>query len=173
MVPGEAVLVAFGGLPGVGKTTLSLELARRWAALHLRIDTIEQAIRNAGVLAGDVGPAGYTVAAALAEANLRLGRTVVTDSVNPVAETRALWREAAGRGGRPVIEVELVCGDEDEHRRRVEARIADIPGLVLPRWQDVLARDYRPWPEPHLVIDTAKTGIEEALARIAAQCGPR
>lgn len=73
------------------KTTISRELSRRLGATYFRIDVIEQALWNAAVLTGDVGPAGYEVANALAACNLAVGRTVVADCVNPVAESRAGW----------------------------------------------------------------------------------
>ena len=60
-------LVVFGGLPGTGKTTIAKDVARRTGAVYLRIDTIEQAVRSANVLAGDIGPAGYVVANGVAE----------------------------------------------------------------------------------------------------------
>src|ERR1700730_8128564 len=89
------MLIVFGGLPGTGKTTLARAFAQRRRATYLRIDTIEQALRSSEMLAGDVGPAGYMVAYALAEANLRLDGIVVADSVNPVAITRDAWRKVA------------------------------------------------------------------------------
>ena len=67
------MLIVFGGLPGTGKTIISRMIAIRRAAIYLRIDAIEQAIRNSNVLAGDVGPAGYGVANVLAESNLAIG----------------------------------------------------------------------------------------------------
>ncbi|HMC44045.1 MAG TPA: AAA family ATPase, partial [Caballeronia sp.] len=36
------MLIALGGLPGTGKTTVAQTLARKLAAVYLRIDTLEQ-----------------------------------------------------------------------------------------------------------------------------------
>jgi predicted kinase len=43
------MLIVFSGLPGVGKTTIARELACSLAAVYLRIDSIEQALRQAGL----------------------------------------------------------------------------------------------------------------------------
>ena len=160
------MLIVFGGLPGTGKTTISHAVAARRLATYLRIDAIEQAIRNAGVLAADVGPAGYSVANVLAEANLVIGQTVVADCVNPVAESREAWRAIASRARARLIEVEVICSDPLEHRRRVEGRISDIPALISPTWQTVLERCYEPWREPHLIVDTARLTRDEAISVI-------
>jgi 2-C-methyl-D-erythritol 4-phosphate cytidylyltransferase len=42
------MLVVLSGLPGVGKTTIARELAVVLNDLHVRIDSIEQALRHAG-----------------------------------------------------------------------------------------------------------------------------
>ncbi|MGO7815331.1 AAA family ATPase, partial [Rhizobium ruizarguesonis] len=55
------MLIIFGGLPGSGKTTIARALAERLNAVHVSVDTIEQAIRASGI-ADDAGPAGYIVA---------------------------------------------------------------------------------------------------------------
>ena len=44
--PNVPTTISFSGLPGVGKTTIARELARQIGAVHLSIDTIEQAIRS-------------------------------------------------------------------------------------------------------------------------------
>lgn len=157
------MLVVFGGLPGTGKTTIARAIAGRLSATYLRIDEIEQAIRSAGVLATDVGAAGYTVANALAASNLANDCLVVADCVNPVVESREGWRATAAVCKKPLLEVEVICSDPIEHRRRVEERRSDIDGLKPPSWQSVLAHEYSPWSEPHLVIDTALIAPREAI----------
>jgi predicted kinase len=160
----RSVLIVFGGLPGTGKTTVSQALSRTLAATYLRIDAIEQAIRAAGV--SEVGATGYTVANALADANLRLGHTVIADCVNPVPESRRGWRETAARSSAQLIEVEIVCSDLVEHRKRVEGRLADIPGHLLPSWEQVMKHVFEPWEGDHLILDTATMPLADALYRV-------
>ena len=159
------MLVILSGLPGTGKTTIARELAVKLAALHLRIDTIEQALRDKGLTVVDEG---YRVAYALAEDNLRLGLAVVADSVNPLQITRQAWRNVASRAGVPSIDVEIICSDKAEHRRRVECRTADIAGHQLPAWVDVINREYHSWHQDRLVIDTATDSTQNAVAKILA-----
>ena len=40
------MLIIFGGLPATGKTMIARELARQIGAVYLRIDSIEQAMRD-------------------------------------------------------------------------------------------------------------------------------
>ena len=157
------MLVVLSGLPGVGKTTIARELAVAMSAVHLRIDTIEQALRNAGL---QVEGEGYSVAYAVAADNLRLGRIVVADCVNPWPLTRDEWRLVADRAGVRIVDVEVVCSDVDEHRRRVESRLTDLPGHRTPTWTEVVERDYRPWPCETFVIDTALLDVKESVRRI-------
>ncbi|MGI4795679.1 MAG: AAA family ATPase [Janthinobacterium lividum] len=133
-------------------------------ATLLRIDTIEQVLRTSGVLKCDVGPSGYVVAYALARANLRLGKNVVADCVNPLPVTRAAWREVAVTASSPIVEIEIVCSDVAEHRHRVETRKIDVPGLARPTWDSVLQHDYEPWAGSRLVLDTAGRSIADAAA---------
>ena len=161
------MLIIFAGLPGIGKTTIARALARQLGAVHLRIDSIEQAIR-ATRAAEPVDDAGYRVAHAVAEDNLRIGRTVIADSVNPLTLTRNAWLRVAARSGVQHVEVEVVCSDPQEHRRRVEARPPDIPGFALPTWTDVIARKYHPWDRDRTVIDTARASLERCLETITA-----
>jgi predicted kinase len=156
------MLIVLSGLPGVGKTAIASELAPLLCAVHIRIDSIEQAIRESGVVAISLDDAGYRVGYAVAEDNLRLGRIVIADSVNPWPVTREAWREVAVRAQAAVVDVEVICTDHREHRRRVEQR---LPGGG-PTWEEVVSRDYRAWDRDHVVIDTAGRSVGQCVAQL-------
>lgn len=165
----ERMLIVFSGLPGVGKTTIARALAGSLAAVYLRVDSIEQALRQGGMV---VEAEGYAVAHVVAADNLRAGLTVVADCVNPWPLTRDEWRAVAERTGVPAVEIEVVCSDRVEHRRRVESRTADIVGHRLPTWQEVGERDYRAWDRPRVVIDTAPQTVPESVQAVLSALPP-
>lgn len=169
----RSVLIVFSGLPGVGKTTLASAFAAKREATYLRVDVIEQALLNEEGQNTNLGGRGYAILCALAESNLQVGLTVVADCVNPWPLTRTALRAAAERAGADMVNIEIVCFDRNEHRRRVEARQADILGHRMPTWADVEARDYRPWTEQRLQIDTTMMAPEAALEVIAAYISER
>jgi predicted kinase len=119
------MLVAFAGLPGTGKTTLAREIARQRQAFYIRVDTIEQSLR-AGTVTDEIGPEGYAVALALAQDNLAVGQLVAVDAVNPVPAARSAWRDLAAKAATTLLEIEVVCSDRDEHRRRVDQAVAAV-----------------------------------------------
>ena len=160
-------LYIFSGLPGSGKTTLSQALARHVGATHLRIDTIEQALRD--LCSFDVQGEGYRMAYRLAADNLRLGHSVVADSCNPIELTRREWEETATAAGAQYINIEVVCSDSAEHRKRVEARRFAIPGLKLPSWEDVTRRQFDGWTVDRVVVDTFNRTEQECLNDLFAK----
>ena len=157
------MLIVFGGLSGTGKTTIARELARQLGAVHLRIDSIEQALRDYRAGRHSLDDAGYRVAYMVAADNLSIGRMVIADSVNPLPVTRDAWVAVAKRTKTPVVEVEVICSDPEEHRRRTENRVSDIPGLRLPTWQETVSREYHRWDREHLVVDTAQRSVEQSV----------
>ena len=163
-----AVLIVFSGLPGSGKSSIARELAREIGVFWLRIDSIEQAIRESALAPGSVDDAGYRAAYAVAEDNLRLGRDVIGDSVNGWMLTRNAWRDVGVRAGAHIVEVETICSDIEEHRRRIETRVSEVSGLILPDWRAVIGRDYHPWDRDHLTIETAGRSIEDCTRLVRA-----
>ena len=160
-------LYVFSGVPGTGKTVLSQRLATHFKAVHLRIDTLEQALRElCGVI---VQGEGYRLAYRLAADNLRLGVSVVADSCNPVEMTRGEWEDVASNASARCINIEIICSDKSEHRRRVESRESTVPGLILPTWDEVQCREYHPWSKERIVIDTARRKEEECFGELLSK----
>lgn len=107
--------------------------------------------RRAGVLPG-------------ALLGLAAGTDVVVDAVFPVGSRRP-FRELATRHGVPVHWFRLICADPAEHHRRVEQRVPDLPGHVVPDWSAVRRRDTDQWHERHTVVDTASGDPVAAVLR--------
>jgi len=161
--------VVVGGLPATGKSTIATVVARRTKAPYLRVDRIEQTIVAWSALTHPLGPVGYAVAYELAREQLRLGLDVIAECVNPIALTRDAWLDIAAASGAAIVEVEVICSDEVEHRRRVATRTSDVEGLLKPTWSEIMDREYEPWSRPHLPVDSARISVEDAAKLIAAR----
>ncbi len=159
-------LISFSGLPGVGKSTIAKALARDISAVYVRVDSIEAALKVSVLGVHEAEDAGYLAAANIAKDNLALGHNVVADTVNPVSETRALWAQVAADSGARLLNVEIVCSDKIEHRRRVETRSSEIRGLVCPSWNEVEQRSYQEWTQDRLILDSSSLRVSESTAKI-------
>jgi len=157
-------LFIFSGLPGSGKTTLSQRLAQHSHAVHLRIDTIEQALRD--LCNVNVEGEGYRMAYRIAADNLRLGLDVIADSCNTTALTRRQWEHVATSNEAGFVNIEVQCSDTEEHRRRIESRTSTVEGLKLPDWQAVIDREYHDWSVDRVVVDTAKQSISDCFTAL-------
>ena len=155
------MLIVFSGLPASGKSTISRLVAQDLRAVYIRVDTIEQTLRDTGFQ--EVQHEGYKIAYAMAADNLALGKIVVADSVNPIGITRKAWR-AVGHSAK----IETICSDRQRHKERVETRVVDIDHLVLPTWDEILARDYEPWTQPDILIDTASEAPQQSSDKVLA-----
>lgn len=161
------VLFIFSGLPGSGKSTLAQGLARQVKGVYVRIDTIEQALRD--VCDIRVAGEGYRLGYRVAADNLRLGLSVVADSCNPIGLTRREWERVTLDAGAAYVNIEVLCSDSEEHRRRVESRRSEVEGLTLPTWSEVVRREYEHWTAERLVIDTAGRSLEESQTELLRQ----
>lgn len=158
------MLFIFGGLPGSGKSSLAKYLAAHANAVYLRIDTIEQRLKDSGVT--EVGELGYKIAFDIAVENLRNGQSVVADSANNVEASRIAWQQVAIQAGSPYVEIEVLCTDPIEHQSRIENRISDIPNLVLPNWVQVKNREYQRWDSSNIKIDTAHSTLQASQKQL-------
>ncbi|NYF15658.1 putative kinase/biotin operon repressor [Microbacterium sp. AK009] len=162
----QGVLVVISGLPGVGKSAVADEVARMLGAVHLSIDSVEEALLACGLQPGwTTGVAAYEAVRAAAEQNLRLGRTVIVDAVNDSEPARDTWRRASAATGTPLRFFVLDLADTAEHRRRIEGRARGLAHVGEPSWSDIRSRSeaFEPWQGPHERIDASAT-----LAAVAA-----
>lgn len=155
------ILYIFAGLPASGKSTLAKRLATYTGAAYLRIDTIEQGIRDLCnyVIEGE----GYRLAYRIAEDNLNVGISVIADSCNPIELTRDEWNAVATKTGSAFVDIEVICSDKEEHMERVNTRTTEVQNLALPSWAGVVDREYHDWTRERIVIDTSNISESEAF----------
>ncbi|MGQ4002516.1 AAA family ATPase [Francisellaceae bacterium CB299] len=152
----------FSGLSGVGKTTLAKLLTKTTQnTIYYRIDTIEYYLKKE-YLSIELTKQGYELAYFQAKENLELGNDIIIDCCNPVNESRELWNKLSNINSTKVINIKVVCSDKQIHQNRVEIRYKSNTNKY-PTWQTVLDKDYQPWKESIITIDTANTDIIESL----------
>jgi len=158
------ILFVLSGLPATGKSTLSKFIVKEYNAVYLRIDTVEQGLRDLCNFA--VQGEGYRLSYRIARDNLRLGQNVVSDSCNPISLTRTEWENVARESNSSFVNIEVLCSDKEEHRSRVEHRRSEANGLKLPTWQEVENREFHSWKSERIIIDTANKSINESFAEL-------
>lgn len=150
-------LVVMSGLPGTGKSTVSLALASELGVLALSKDVIEAALWRRGVGRElQSSWVAHEILTALVEDSLRQGRGVVVDTVATTEEVRQDWRNAAQSHAVPFVVIVCECSDLDTHRRRLEGRTRGIAGWPELQWSDVESSRGRweEWSEVHLTLDS-------------------
>jgi predicted kinase len=166
----NGVLVVMSGLPGAGKSAIADAVGAELGAAVLSVDPIEAAIWRSGIPRSfETGVAAYEVAAALAEHQLSLGLTLITDSVSSLEVAREMWRQAAMRTATEMRVIEVICSDEEMHRERLAARSRAIEGFPEPSWGAVQSRraQWEPWTDDRLVVDTMRDHAENVTDVLA------
>ncbi|AXN34208.1 AAA family ATPase [Vibrio coralliilyticus] len=158
------ILYIFSGLPASGKSTLAQHLAQHTSSMYVRIDTVEQGLRD--LCSFKVEGEGYRLSYRIIEDNLRLGISAIADSCNPIELTRREWCDVATSVDARFVDIEIWCSDKEEHKHRVQTRPNTVKNLVLPNWEQVENRYYEAWPDDVIRIDTAGKSIEQAFTEL-------
>jgi len=143
---------------------LAKRLARYLNATFLRIDTVEQAMRD--LCSFNVEGEGYRLSYRVAQDNLHIGNDVIADSCNPTQFTRDEWQAVAISASADFENIEIICSNARIHRQRVDSRLSNIPDLTLPCWQEILDREYHEWKADRFTIDTAHQTIDQSCEKL-------
>lgn len=154
------MLVVMMGLPGTGKSAVSVAVAKAIGAPVFSVDPLEATLIRAGITREQrSGYAAYDLAVMLARSQLELGQSAVVDAVNSIETARAWWRALAAEFAVPRVLIECICSDAALHKRRIETRQRNIPGFVYePSWADIEARrlEYEACDEDRLILDAVE-----------------
>lgn len=151
-------LIVLSGLQGSGKSTLANALSKVLRIAVISVDPIESAIIQSGIERSfETGYAAYLVAKTIADEQLRLGNSVIIDAANYVKEAQKIWEDIATKYKCDLKVIECLCGDENEHRSRIEKRKRELHGIEEVGWEDVLRRkgESEAWDIEKLIIDTS------------------
>ncbi|KII75680.1 AAA family ATPase [Vibrio renipiscarius] len=160
----QPILYIFSGLPASGKSTLAKLLATKTGAMYVRIDTVEQGLRD--LCRFKVEGEGYRLSYRIIRDNLALGISCISDSCNPIELTRNEWQDVAESVGARFVNIEVSCSDRAEHELRVNTRQCEVVNLTLPNWQQVQSRHYESWKTEVIKIDTSGKNVDQSFAEL-------
>ena len=171
-----AQLVLVTGLPGTGKSTVAEAIARILPSSVLAHDWAMSGLRQYREMQAaldDMEPPGHRVVGwailnALAQAQLRSGRSIVLDGVARAADIERCQASAEAHGARLVV-VETHCSDRVTHRFRIEGRQRFIPNWYELAWPQV-ERALATWRAPaHTDLRLDASNDWEANATLVAE----
>jgi predicted kinase len=165
-------LIVFSGLPGTGKTSIAEAVARELGIPVFAKDWLEATLIRCELKPaenrGGLGSAGYQLLTTLAERQLRLGQSVILDSVASTLSIRATWRALAQTYQAEWRVIECICSDEAAQRDRLVGRQRGIPGWHELDWSEVerVRAYYAPWDEERLILDAMQPPEENIAATL-------
>jgi predicted kinase len=169
-------LIVFTGLPGTGKSSLANATGRTLGLPVFSRDRLEAALRRCQITSEHgrgAGWAAYELLTELSSVQLRLGVSVILDSVATYTNVRATWRALAAHYQAGFCVIECICSDETLWRQRLLSRRRDIPGWPELDWSDVedVRRRFVPWTNERLIVDSVEP-LETNLEKVVAYLKP-
>jgi len=162
-------LYILSGLPATGKTTLAKLLAQRTGAMFMRIDTVENGLREFCNL--NVESEGYRLCYRIIRDNLKLGISAIADSCNTVNITREKWENVAIESGAIFHNIEISCSDIVEHETRVTLRNKKARNSNDPTWEKVKLRNYEQWDKEIIKLDTSGKSVAQSFSELSEKLG--
>jgi predicted kinase len=157
-------LVLMMGVAGSGKTTLAKEILRRLWAVYLDNNHVVDAFfpdTRSGRRYEKLRPHFYQVLYTIAEANLRLGNSILLDVPHIKEVQIPKWRRfinrLSARTKSKIVVIRCFCSERVLYSR-IRSRGENRDRWKLAHWKDFLTEQpiKLPPPFPHLDIDTEK-----------------
>jgi predicted kinase len=169
----HASLVVFGGVPGVGKSTLADEVGRRLDISVFSMDWLLGALTPFGGRAlEDPLAVGMEMLTTIALGQLAQGQSAILDCPAEDEAMRARWRSLAARFEAKHHAFVCRCSDPEVHKARLGGRTRGIAGWHDGGdWTNVSTRleAYPPWPGA-TILDTA-TSLCDLVDGVCAVIG--
>jgi predicted kinase len=169
--PGPSLILIMG-VAGSGKTTLAKEILRRLWAVYLDNNHLADGFfpeTRSGKAYEQFRPHVYRALYAIAEANLKVGNTVLLDVPHVKEMQDARWRRfissLAARAKAKLIVIRCFCS-EKTLQARLRSRGEKRDRWKLAHWKEFLAQQpiQLSLPLPHLDIDTEKNSAANLRA---------
>jgi predicted kinase len=167
--------IVFSGLPGSGKSSLAELVGQNLQIPVFAKDWLESSLVGSGLISDNkdklLGFAGYELLSLLAERQLKLGQSVILDSVASIQRIRETWHKLAEQYHAEWLVIECICSDTTLHRDRLENRKRKIPNWYELEWKDIerIKTYYEPWSQPRLVLDSSNS-LEKNLVLVLDYC---
>ena len=146
------MLIIVCGLPGSGKTTISILVAKRYHALHISSDAVRKELIPAPVYSEEEKKTVYDEVLRRAGAALKEGKDVIIDSTCYKKEHREMMRRLAADAGTKNYTI-LCTLPEEEIKRRLANRgkmsLSDADYEVYLKVKGI----FEEMDEEHLVVD--------------------
>jgi hypothetical protein len=76
------------------------------------------------------------------------------------------WNDVAENNDCICVNIEVICSDEKEHKKRIQIRASEIERLKLPTWEEVKNKEFNLWTTEKITIDTANKSIEASAKEL-------
>lgn len=158
------MLILITGLPGAGKTTFALALAKAFGAVHLNTDRVRDALGMRGQYDDESKEKVYLHLLQLLEQELRAGKNAIVDATLFRPIVRQPFLSLAARLGVPLRWIEVrAAEDVIEKRLQTKRPFSEADFKVYLQ----LKKLYEPLDFPHLVLhsDAKPLGdlVQEAI----------
>ncbi len=159
------LLIMITGLPGTGKTTFAMALAKHLQFAHFNSDMLREELGMKGRYDAATKQLIYTTLLMRVEESLRQGKSVIVDATFYKEQLRAPFQQAADQFEVPVIWIELrAAKDTIKERVGQERPYSEADYEVYLR----IKKDYEPLEMEHLSFWTDRLTIPEMIDKTEA-----